>query len=85
VKNSREIKIGKDWFFSWKFLFYTLVLFWPLSVYGYFRAKRLMKRHGVKDWGGMTRNWYAGTAVVVIPVMTFLWWMVYWYIVYYVN
>lgn len=83
MKKNREIETGKDWFFSWKFLFYTLVFFWPLSVYGYFRVKRLMKRYGVKDWGGMRRNLYAGTAVVVVPVMTFLWWMVCCYIGYY--
>ena len=85
MKKNRETKTGDDRFFSWKFLFYTLVLFWPLSVYGYCRAKRLMKQYGVKNWGGMVRNWYIGTAVVMVPVMTFLWWMAYWYIVYYVN
>ena len=40
MKQSRGIKTGKDWFFSWKFLFYTLVLFWPLSSIGVQRAIR---------------------------------------------
>lgn len=85
MKKNRKEKTRDDRFFSWKFLFYTLVLFWPLSVYGYFRARSLMRKYGVKDWGGMVRNWYAGMAVVIIPVMTFLWYMVYGYIVHYVN
>lgn len=80
---NKEKKTWDDWFCSWKFLFYTLFFFWPLSIYGYFRVKTLMKRQGVRDWGGFTRNLYVGTAVVMIPVITFFWWMVYLYITYY--
>ena len=47
----KETKTWDDRFCSWKFLFYTLIFFWPLSVYGYFRVKALMKKQGVKKMG----------------------------------
>lgn len=84
MKKNREEKSWDDRFCSWKFLFYTLFFFWPLSVYGYFRAKILMKKQGVKQWGGFTRSLYVGTAVVMVPVITFFWWVVYLYVTYYI-
>lgn len=82
-EDQRGKKTWDDRFCSWKFLFYTMIIFWPLSVYGYFRAKHLMKKQGVMNWGGFTRNLYIGTVVVMVPVMTVLWWTIYLYITYY--
>lgn len=71
-----EKKSRDDPMFSWKFLFYTLIFIWPVSLYVYLRASHMMKKRGVKEWGGITRSYYLATAIVWIPICTFFWYVV---------
>lgn len=56
--------------FNWKFLFYMLLLFWPVSVWKYCSIARRMQAYGIKQWGGLIRGYYIGLAVFWIPIVT---------------
>ena len=67
MKNAGRIN---DWSFSWKFLYYTLIFFWPASAWKYPPIASMMAEHGAERWGGFARCFYLGLAVVWIPIVT---------------
>lgn len=51
----------------------ALVLFWPLSVYGYRKAARAFRRQGKEMWDVENRISYFVMTVFAALVMTFAW------------
>lgn len=62
------------------YLYMMLIVFWPLSVYEYFKIKKGLKQRGYgMDW--RVRVLYHFMAPTVSIVMSFIWYCFYYYAV----